>query len=373
MSNRNKNSSRSSRRNKQQIPQQQKMQQKKEKQSQKTSGSSNNSSDSKNKEKGKEGEETNSMKLIVRSKYWGRKLEGKVRRSQANPEHGYRVISCQAIADKIGESGYWGCCPHHGRRVLALTENHFVDHFPGQWDLYFVGAIPASGNIYHELFLLPREQSDVDVERHVVNDGWKKMGTIDANMARLGLSEILDPFMKENKELQRHKHHVHIQILMDQAIDREITRSKGKKSKSTNPKDTDREPNSPPLIPRAVSHDSSWANDTASNATQTTMTEDGWMSHMFFSANQYWGDADSQCSYAGPMLTAPPMAMNHQQWSQMQMQMQVPFMPTHAGMVNNGFLVPGAALAPPSSMPVEGYPVGFVDPTYWEEGESVAE
>lgn len=352
MSNRNKNSPRNSRRKKQQPPQ-------KPQQKENSQKIESGNSDTKKKD-----EDKNIMKLVVRSKYWGRTLEGKVRRSQSNPSHGYRVISCQAIADKIGNGGYWGCCPHHGRRVLELREDHFIDHCDGPWDLYFVGAIPASGNMYHEMFLLPREQSDIDVERHVANDEWKKLGTIQAGMARLELSEILEPFLSENKDLKTQKHHVHIQILMDQAVDREITRSKGKRGKSS-VTTTEKEPVSPPLIPRAVSHDSSWANDTASLATHTTTNDDSWMqaSMMCYPANQYWGDMDSQSGYSGAMVAVPPMVMG-QHWPRMQMHMQVPYMP-QMGMANNTFLAPGAL--PPQSMPFEGYPVGFVNSTYWEE------
>jgi hypothetical protein len=335
------------------------------------------------------------MKLIVRSKYWGRKLEGKIRRSQDNPDHAYRVISSQAVLDKVG--AFWGCCPHHGKRVLELGESHFAEHAPGQWDLYYVGSIPFASiaTIYHELFLLPHHQMHIDVTKHVVQDGWKLMGAVDASMVRLGLDEHLAPYLNENKQLGRNKNHVHIQILMDQATDREITRSKGKKGQvkdttditganmTTKTRSHTRSEEWPddlvsaqPPIPHAVSHDSS-SHTTPDTASNVTTFEEGWFpqSQMmcYPTASQYWGGDTGSYGYfdtRGYLVPMPVPNMNHQHphshsWAQPLFHHQA--IPIMAHPVHWPTLAPNPYMMANRGHMVQfhdGMPFGFVDPMH---------
>ena len=65
-------------------------------------------------------EEEETLKLIVRSQYWGRELKGKTCRNVYTRMNvkAPLVITSQAVL--YNTDGFWGCCPAHGKRVLEL-------------------------------------------------------------------------------------------------------------------------------------------------------------------------------------------------------------------------------------------------------------
>jgi len=228
------------------------------------------------------------MKLVVRSPYWGRILKGKTRRNYDNGSMAgvpYRVISCQVVLSTV-EGQYWGCCPHHGKRVLELKEHHFTDHYTGDWDLYMVGSSVASNYVVHSFFLLPREQNLIDVNYKVAMQGWVFKGAASASLIRMDLEGYLSDILKQNTGIGYHFHHVHMEILMNEVLDRETPRSRrvtpdkscfGDNSVATlqSPHSTDdaiSTSNVAPPVPRVVSNDTSWLSDAASSNSASSTT-----------------------------------------------------------------------------------------------------
>jgi hypothetical protein len=203
---------------------------------------------------------TPTMKLVVRSEYWGRLLEGRMQREQRNPQSPYRVITCQAVLRKPGK--YWGCCAHSGSRVLELNESHFMEHDAGNWELYHVRSLPVENNVYHELFLLPHNQTCINTDDKVHRNQWTFMGSISAGMVRMDLEPFLKSLLQPNDSLGYHFHHVHIQVMMDHALDREMDDKIKKKARLSRQQTknkiikTNRPPPSP-MIAHVVSHDAS--------------------------------------------------------------------------------------------------------------------
>jgi hypothetical protein len=165
------------------------------------------------------------MKLIVRSQYWGRTLKGKTCRTPASLNRPFRTIASQAVLYNTDE--YWGCCPHHGKRVLELQECHFQDATPDQdWDLYAVQSWSSPSYSINDFFLLPRNQTVMDVSRNIILSGWTFVGTCAANNIRNDLDSYLRPWLEENDQFGYRYHHVHIEIMMNSAFDRETPRSR---------------------------------------------------------------------------------------------------------------------------------------------------
>jgi hypothetical protein len=202
------------------------------------------------------------MKLVVRSEYWGRSLQGRVQQEQQNPQNPYRVITCQAVLRKPGK--YWGCCAHHGSRVLELNESHFMEENAGDWELYHVRSLPVENNVYHELFLVPHDQTCIDTTDKLHRHQWTFMGNVSAGMARMDLEPLLTSLLQPNDTLGYLCHHVHIQVMMDHALDREMDDKMKRKArinrKRTKNKylETDPAP-PPPMIAHVVSNDASFA------------------------------------------------------------------------------------------------------------------
>jgi hypothetical protein len=161
------------------------------------------------------------MKLIVRSPYWGRILKGRTcggtrnvytNNNMNNNNKSPRVISSQAIL--YNTDGFWGCCPHHGKRVLEMQECHFSDTAEGfSWDLYLVGTWISPSHSVHDFFLLPQNQTLVDINRNVLLNGWSYVGTCRAEGIRSGLDVLLRNLLQENEVTYGHRyHHVHIDL-----------------------------------------------------------------------------------------------------------------------------------------------------------------
>ena len=171
------------------------------------------------------------LKLIVRSQYWGRELKGRTCRNVYTHMNNRAplVVTTQAVLYNTDNTdGFWGCCPNHGKRVLELQEYHFTDASEDfYWDLYLVGTwfvSPSQQN--HDFFLLPQNQTQVDIERNIRMNGWTYFGTCNRDMIRSGIDGLLRDILLQNDAFGHRYHHVHIDIMMDKAFDRETPRSR---------------------------------------------------------------------------------------------------------------------------------------------------
>ena len=165
------------------------------------------------------------MKLIIRSQFWGRCIKGKTSRSEASLNRPYRTISAQAVLFNTDE--YWGCCPHHGKRVLEVQDYHFEDAVPQyNWDLYLVGSWVGDYHAIHDFFLLPQNQTVIDIGTNMVYNGWSFVGTCNSNQIVSDLDGMLRTLLKENENYGYRYHHAHIEIMMDKAFDKETPRTR---------------------------------------------------------------------------------------------------------------------------------------------------
>eukprot|EP00980_Cylindrotheca_fusiformis_P011663 scaffold2751_cov131-Cylindrotheca_fusiformis.AAC.30 len=222
------------------------------------------------------------MKLIIRSQYWGNVLKGKPRVDAANPARSFRTISAQAVLTIEGK--YWGCCQGEGKRVLEMTEQHFKDIHPGDWDLYHVGSTSTDAQAVHSFFLLPHYQVAIDIAHHTYHNGWQFVGTVPASNMRSSLAEILSDTFKPNETIGFRYHHVHIEILMPHVVDY-AARDRKAKAKAeadgdaattvTSSVEDEKKAKSPiPKVEKSASHDASWATETtASPLTCTSYQE----------------------------------------------------------------------------------------------------
>ena len=170
------------------------------------------------------------LKLIVRSQYWGRELKGRTCRNvytKMNNKAPLVVTSQAVLYNTNNTDGFWGCCPNHGKRVLELQEFHFSDVCKGwNWDLYLVGSWVSPSQCIHDFFLLPQNQTSVDIERNVRLNGWSYFGTCNPGMIRSGIDDLLRDMLLQNDAYGNRYHHAHIDIMMDKAFDRETPRSR---------------------------------------------------------------------------------------------------------------------------------------------------
>lgn len=169
------------------------------------------------------------MKLIVRSPYWGRILKGRATKHviSVNNSSPLRVISSQAILHK--SDGFWGCCPHQGKRVLEMQECHFTDIAEGDnWDLYLVGTWISPAQAVHEYFFLPQNIITAGIGRNeCYNNGWYYVGTCKAGSIISDLNKFVRRLLEDNEVKYKYRyHHVHVDVMMDQIHDRETPRSR---------------------------------------------------------------------------------------------------------------------------------------------------
>lgn len=198
-------------------------------------------------------DEPQKLKLIVRSQYWGRALKGRTCRNVHTKLNvkAPRVISSQAVL--YHTDGFWGCCPNHGKRVLELQEYHF-SAVGCDWDLYLVGTWVSPGQHIHDFFLLPQQQDSVDIRHNEIYNRWSFVGTCKKDNIQSGIDGLLRNLLEQNNTHGHRYHHAHIDIMMDEAFDRETPRSRklnneklrAERRNSTNstPKDCERQESS---------------------------------------------------------------------------------------------------------------------------------
>mmetsp|Transcript_17712 Transcript_17712/g.43688 ORF Transcript_17712/g.43688 Transcript_17712/m.43688 type:complete len:325 (-) Transcript_17712:2678-3652(-) len=289
------------------------------------------------------------MKLIIRSSYWGNILKGKPRVDAANPARSFRTISSQAVLTIEGK--YWGCCQGQGKRVLEMTEQHFMDTFPGDWDLYLVGSTSSESEAIHTFMLLPQNQVSVDVPHHLCYNGWQYYGTVSAMAARQQLNEILADTFKPNENIGFRYHHVHIEILMAQVTDYAARAKKasgsGKNSPVSEKAESNETPKSQtpvPAVSKSASNDASGTEVTGASS-PSTCTSYHEVQHevpKFVPSGSF--DQEMIC-YPVPMpypvMHTMPATMYHHNY-------MPTFVPMPMGVVphNTGLAPPSAGLAP---------------------------
>jgi len=289
-----------------------------------------------------EGANSETMKLVVRSPYWGRILKGKTRRTieyGGIPGRPYRVIGCQAVLSAV-EGQYWGCCPHHGKRVLEMKEHHFTDQFAGDWDIFAIPPITTPTYMVHGFFMLPQNQTVIDVPFKIATEGWSFVGTANASVVRMELEAMLADILKQNDSVGFRYHHVHLEVLMDQVFDRETPRSRkaaiekartGRGSsassivtpRSTNSGGDASSTGTSPPIPHVVSNDASWLSDATTAPPQHLESmPPAWshqgVAHQYHPPQSYpplWTSPEHALWYrhhpgAGGTITAVPHSMN---------------------------------------------------------------
>lgn len=77
------------------------------------------------------------------------------------------------------------------------------------------------GNPTHEFYLLPSNQTSIDVKAAMKKDGWQLWGSCQACMLRMDLEPLLKPFLQEKKQLGRIVSHCHVFVVMDVAEDKD--------------------------------------------------------------------------------------------------------------------------------------------------------
>jgi len=172
-------------------------------------------------------EKQQNLKMIVRSQYWGRELKGRICRNVFTVMNvkAPLVITSQVVL--YNTDGFWGCCPNAGKRVLELQEYHFSDASEGyDWDLYLVGTWVSPAQSIHDFFLLPQNQTSVDIERNECHNGWSFCGTCKAGQIRSGIDDMLRDLLVANDAYHHRYHHVHIDVMMNKVFDRETPRSR---------------------------------------------------------------------------------------------------------------------------------------------------
>jgi hypothetical protein len=302
------------------------------------------------------------MKLIIRSSYWGNVLKGKPRVDGANPARSFRTICSQAVLTIEGK--YWGCCQGQGKRVLEMTEQHFMDTYPGEWDLYFVGSTSNESEAIHQYYLLPQNQNSIDVRHHMAYNGWQYHGTVSAIAMRQQLNELLKDVFAPNKNIGFNYHHIHIEILMPQVVDYAARAKKvsGKISPATTSDKSETNENSKPPTPvpaiaKSASNDATATEVTSSPSTCTSYHEVQQEVPQFVHSGSF--DQEMIC-YPVPMPypvvhTMPP---HHAMPPTMYHHNYMPtYMPMPVGMVP-----PNAGLAPPSAGHVAYHSTGMYPP-----------
>lgn len=342
------------------------------------------------------------MKLIVRSSYWGNTLKGKPRVDPMNPTRNFRTISSQAVVSVDGQR-YWGCCQNSGKRVLDMTEQHFMDCYPGDWDLYLVGSVSTENNAIHTFFLLPRNQNCINIDHKTLYNGWHFYGTVSAENIRNNLGDLLSATFRPNENIGFRYHHVHIEILMHHVVDYASKEKKakakaeiddstatGSQSEDETPKtDVDSKKTESTPVPPVVKSESfdaaSWTTDATSPLTCETYQE---VPSNFIRSNSF--DQEMICyPVAMPYMMHPsvPPPYPHQilPHHNMMSPMNDPHYQNYAMMNGCGMPIPVGMAVPPAphlvSPYINAYDGGLVDGgiilshtpppiTEWQEQES---
>lgn len=339
-------------------------------------------------------ESQQNLKLIVRSQYWGRELKGRTCRNVFTNKNNKAplVITSQAVLyNSNNTDGFWGCCPNHGKRVLELQDYHFSDASEGcHWDLYLVGTWISPNSSIHDFFLLPQNQTSVDTDSNVRFNGWSYFGTCNADMIRSGIDELLRNLLLENDPYGPRRHHVHIDIMMDSAFDRETPRSRkinNEKARSERKKGTDSLPHIYDRQESSVTTESTASTEQESQPAPTTGSDNANNKSKSF-ATKVVGVASHVPRYvtndSGSYLRPVPQSMaspmvNYQdtrwpgeatQWNQDQFSFpsQHGWIIGRSGHIANGGEPQGMQWYPGKGMPLSG---GMSQPTsYWPHGHS---
>jgi hypothetical protein len=119
-----------------------------------------------------------------------------------------------------------GCCAHLGKRVVEMNEGHFLDYHRDQWDLYSYITLADKDNhcVYHNFILVPQNHAAsarLKVTQHLHK--WKYLGECRASTMRLDIEHFLLANLSQRFREHWKQHHLHIDIFMDQVVDRTMT------------------------------------------------------------------------------------------------------------------------------------------------------
>lgn len=153
------------------------------------------------------------MKLYHRTSFWGKDLHGYKARGHKLP-----IIQVQAIISDEGDDSKYGCCRHHGRRVVMIDESHFIaNERDSDWNLYHVktvlGEETPGGDFFHDFALIPMTRCN----KKNIGQGWTLLGSVRPCAARMDLAPLLRPFLVKNNNTKYvyAKHHAHVALAMN--------------------------------------------------------------------------------------------------------------------------------------------------------------
>ena len=158
--------------------------------------------------------------LLHCNKFFGRIIEGcekRFLREYIPPSLRGRVSFSVKIG--IANSCFMenGCCASGElRRRLALTEHHFLDIHPGDWDLYvtkYSGSQYKTQNLL-QFVLVPRDEN-CDHKGLSGWEFWKLIGTCRASVMRIDLHHHLKRYQLPSGDVC-----THMEIFIDKLLDR---------------------------------------------------------------------------------------------------------------------------------------------------------
>jgi hypothetical protein len=165
------------------------------------------------------------LQLVFRSNFWGKTLNGSNHHAIKNcPEclRKMRHFKAQLDFDDLRSTG---CCAHFGKRVVEINESHFLDCHRDQWDLYSYIELSNKGHhcVYHQFILVPQNHAanaQLKATQHLHK--WQYLGECRASTMRLDIEFFLNANLSQRLHEQWKQHHFHIDIFMDQLVDRTL-------------------------------------------------------------------------------------------------------------------------------------------------------
>jgi hypothetical protein len=166
------------------------------------------------------------LELVFRSNFWGKTLNGSNHHAGKNsPECLQKMRHFKAQLD-FDDMRSTGCCAHLGKRVVEMNESHFLDCHRDQWDLYRYINLTNKGHhyVYHNFILVPQNHAtstQLKATQHLHK--WEYLGECRASTMRLDIEHFLLANLSQRFHDQWKQHHLHIDIFMDQLVDRTMT------------------------------------------------------------------------------------------------------------------------------------------------------
>jgi hypothetical protein len=163
------------------------------------------------------------LEMVFRTNFWGKTLKGfNNHAGKYGPQclRKRRHFTAQLDFDDMRSTG---CCAHFGERVVHIHESHFLECDRDQWDLYsYIELFDKDRyHVYHKFILVPQNHTasaTVKATQHLHK--WKHLGECRASTMRLDIEYFLSANLSQRLHAQWKHHHFHIDIYMDQLVDR---------------------------------------------------------------------------------------------------------------------------------------------------------